>query len=222
MSRQPGGPGSSGNRPGRRPPRKPTGKRTGPGGHFGPGRRPAAKPGFRAGSRPAPIVSVPEPVVEPQVPPVGPFRIVLAIHRPRFRGRAVRASALTGWNVTTLLNKQDVVGQVSRGPRPPDIVVLSGDFGRQRDYAIFRAIQAWRKEGMQLVGMVEDCDTAPEGYPDSAPARLCDVCISPPYTAAGIRALLVRLYEERRGEPAPPPVSGAAAAGAEEDEEEID
>ena len=131
----------------------------------------------------------------------------------------MRASALTGWDVTALLNKQDVVGQVQKSQGPPDIVLLSGDFGRQKDYAIFRAIQPWREKGMRLVGMVEDCETAPEGFADSAPNRLCDLCISPPYTAAGIRAHLARIYEELRGEPAPPPKS-SASVGEEEDAED--
>ena len=165
-------------------------------------------------------VETPEVVEELSNAPKAPFRILIAVHRPRFRGRAVRASALVGWEITTLLNKQDVVGQVARLPGPPDLVLLSGDFGRQRDYAIFRAIQQWRAKGMQLIGMVEDCQTAPEGYPDSAPDKLCDVCISPPYTAAGLRSLFARLYEEKRGEPAPPPRNAAVVD--EDDEQDED
>ena len=148
----------------------------------------------------------------------GPFRVLIAVHRPRYRGRTERAAALTGWSVTALLNKQDVVGQVAKLPGPPDLVVLSGDFGRQRDYAIFRAIQAWRTKGMKIVGLVDDCETAPEGHPDSAPNRLCDVCLPPPYKAAELRALFVRLYEEMRGKPAPPPCTASAL----EPDEDID
>jgi len=139
----------------------------------------------------------------------GPFRILIAVHRPRFRGRAQRAADLVGWDVTALLNKQDPVGQVARPPRPPDLLVLSGDFGRQKDYAIFRAVQAWRARGMKLIGLVDDCETAPEGHPDSAPEQLCDVCLPPPYKASELRALFTRLYEEMRGKPAPPPRSAA-------------
>jgi hypothetical protein len=147
---------------------------------------------------------------EPADPVPMQFRILIAVHRPRFRGRAERAARLVGWEITTLLNKQDVVGQVAKLPRPPDFVVLSGDFGRQRDYAIFRAIQAWREKGMTLIGMVEDCQSAPEGFPDSSPDRLCDICLMPPYRASDLRALYVRLYEEIRGEAAPPPRSAIA------------
>jgi hypothetical protein len=141
----------------------------------------------------------------------GPFRVLIAVHRPRFRGRAERAAAFVGWEVTSLLNKQDPVGQAAKPPRPPDLLILSGDFGRQRDYAIFRAVQTWRKQGMRLIGMVEDCATAPEADPDSAPQMLCDVCIDPPYKTAELRALFARLYEEIRGEPAPPLRSAIAA-----------
>jgi hypothetical protein len=134
-----------------------------------------------------------------------PFRVLIAVHRPRFRGRAERAASLVGWEVTALLNKQDPVGQAAKPPRPPDILILSGDFGRQKDYAIFRAVQPYRKQGMRLIGMVEDCATAPEGFPNSAAENLCDVCISPPYKTVDLRALFARLYEEIRGEPAPAP-----------------
>jgi len=137
----------------------------------------------------------------------GPFRVLIAVHRPRFRGRAERAAALIGWEVTSLLNKQDPVGQVAKPPRPPDILVISGDFGRQRDYAIFRAVQSWRNQGMRIVGLVDDCETPPEGYPDSSPERLCDVCLTPPYKMADLRTQFARLYEEMRGETAPPPRS---------------
>jgi len=72
---------------------------------------------------------------------------------------------------------------------------------------------------MLLVGMVEDCETAPESFPDLPPSRLCDVCISPPYTAAGLRTLLMGLYEAQRGEPAPPPRTAAADPEGDDDDE---
>ena len=207
MSNNRSGAGGSGSRPNRRPPRRPGAPKSG----FNPAsrqRRPAGKSAFKVLDRGE------HATVEERLPhetPAGdqPFRILIAVHRPRYRGRAERAAALVGWNVVTLLNKQDVVGQIARPPAPPDLVVLSGDFGRQRDYGIFRAIQAWRKQGMRIVGLVEDCQTAPEGYPDSVPERLCDVCLPPPYKTADLRALYVRLSEEMRGVPAPPPRSNA-------------
>jgi hypothetical protein len=196
----------------------------------GQSRRPFHRPGSRpGGSRPAParrtaqtgtppfqIVESRPPVASdwPEIMPAparhvsdpGPFRVLIAVHRPRFRGRAERAAALVGWDVTALLNKQDPVGQCARAPRPPDLLVLSGDFGRQKDYAIFRAVQEWRKEGMRLIGLVDDC---------AAPQKLCDVCLEPPYTTAALRALFARLYTEIRHKPAPPPRS-AGDVGEEE------
>ncbi len=158
----------------------------------------------------------PKAVPAPAAP--APFRIVIAVHRPRYRGRCERAAALTGWEVTSLLNRQDPVGLVQKKPGPPDLLILSGDFGRQKDYAIFRAVQSLREKGMRIVGLVEDCETAPEGFPESAPADVCDVCLVPPYTAAALRALFSQLYEEMRGKPAPPPLK-AARPDEEENEE---
>lgn len=158
---------------------------------------------------------VPKAAPTPSAP--GPFRIVIAVHRPRYRGRCERAAALEGWEVTSLLNRQDPVGLVTKKPGPPDLLILSGDFGRQKDYAIFRAVQAWREKGMRIVGLVDDCETPPEGFPDSAPEALCDVCLSPPYTAAALRQLFAHLYTEMRGKPAPPPLKASAAVEEDED-----
>ena len=134
-----------------------------------------------------------------------PFRIVIAVHRPRFRGRMVRAAEITGWDVTTLLNMQDPVGLCAKAPRPPDILVISADFGRQKTMAIFRAVQPYRSQGMRIVGLVEDCEQAPEGLPDSIPSRLCDVCLTPPYLTMELRKTLTDIYSEIRHKPAPPP-----------------
>lgn len=158
----------------------------------------------------------PRTVVAPSGP--APFRIVIAVHRPRFRGRCERAAALEGWNVTSLLNRQDPVGLVTKKPGPPDLLILSGDFGRQKDYAIFRAVQPWREKGMRIVGLVDDCETPPDGFPDSAAEAICDVCLSPPYTAAALRELFARLYTEMRGKPAPPPLKASQAATEEDDD----
>ena len=149
-----------------------------------------------------------------------PFRVLIAVHRPRYRGRSERAAALTGWEVTALLNKQDPVGMCAKPPRPPDILVMSGDFGRQKDLAIFRAVQRYRSQGLLIVGLVDDAHTAPEGFPESAPIALCDVCLEPPYKTAEIRALLEELYEELRGETAPPPMAKNTETDSDEEPEE--
>ncbi|HZT42164.1 MAG TPA: hypothetical protein VFA07_08235 [Chthonomonadaceae bacterium] len=189
------------------------------------GSRPGGKPSSRAGRpRPTRQESGDFKIVERRSEgetafEAGSFRVLIAVHRPRFRGRAERAAALEGWEVTALLNKQDPVGLVAKPPRPPDLLILSGDFGRQRDYAIFRAVQPWRERGMKLIGLVGNCEIAPEDYPDSVPERLCDVCLVPPYKTAELRAVFTRLYEQMRGQPAPPPLKSASAV---EDLEEAD
>ena len=150
-----------------------------------------------------------------------PFRIVIAIHRPRFRSRAERGAARVGWEVTALLNKQDPVGFCSKGNRPPEILVLSGDFGRQKDYAIFRAVQPSRAKGMLLVGLVEDCETAPEGFPSSAPKDLCDICLTPPIKSADFRDLFAKIYTDLRHE-APPMLRAEAQKALAEEESETE
>lgn len=219
MSKNGSGASGSGSRPNRRPPRRPGSKASGARTHAIGSRRPRPKPGFKIVEKGDAELGASQ-TEQPAAPVVTPFRVLIAVHRPRFRGRAERAAALAGWEITTLLNKQDVVGQVAKLPRPPDLVVLSGDFGRQRDYAIFRAIQSWRKEGMHLIGMVEDCQTAPEAFPESAPERLCDTCLVPPYKTAELRALFARLYEEMRGVPAPPPRSASTDTDLDDEAEE--
>ncbi len=177
------------------------------------GKRPEPKIGWQILDKEASVVEDVE---------IGPaaFRVLIAVHRPRYRGRTERAAALVGWEVSSLLNKQDPVGQVSKAPGPPDILVLSGDFGRQKDLAIFRAVQPWRSKGLKIIGLVDDCHSAPVGYPESIPSKLCDICIPPPYTAANLRELLTRVYQEKTKQPAPPPIKPPAGYVYDGDEEE--
>ncbi len=155
---------------------------------------------------PKPTFDIVERVIETakQVEEEKPFRILIAVHRPRFRGRAERAVARAEWEITSLLNKQDPVGQCAKAQGRPDILLLSGDFGRQRNYAIFRAVQKFRAEGMILVGLVDDCEEAPDEFPDSSPNQLCDLCITPPVKTAELCELFAGLYRALRNEEPPP------------------
>ncbi len=128
-----------------------------------------------------------------------PFRVVIAVHRPRFRRRAERAVQFENWEITVLLNKEDAVGACQRGPRPPDILVISHDFGRQKTLAIFRAVQNLRSSGLKIVGLVEDCNSGPDEFPEAVPARLCDVCLTEPIKTADLQAVFVNLFEQIRG-----------------------
>jgi hypothetical protein len=141
--------------------------------------------------------------------PGQPFSVLVAVHRPRYRGRAERAASLIGWRVQSLMNKEDPVGQIAKSPRPPDILIMSEDFGRQKEGGIFRAVQQWRAQGMQIVCMLDE-----EAHADAAgvPEELCDLVLGPPYTCATLRAALMGVYERLRGQPAPPPVRLAAQA----------
>jgi hypothetical protein len=107
-----------------------------------------------------------------------------------------------------------VVGQVEKGHSPPDIVVLSSDFGRQKSFGIFRAIQAHRARGMKIVGLVESCE--PDEFGNN-PADLCDVCLPPPYKTADLDALFRKLFAEIRGAPAPEQIQSDVEA---DDEDE--
>src|SRR5256885_941177 len=42
--------------------------------------------------------------------PSGAFRVLIAVHRPRYRVRAERAVTLPDWAICSLLNKQDPIG----------------------------------------------------------------------------------------------------------------
>ncbi len=185
-----------------------------------PGPKPPPRPKPRpARPEPAPLFEMIDRTALEEERAKQPFRILIAVHRPRFRGRAERAAAREGWLVTSLLTRQDPVGQVSKPPSPPQIVVLSHDFGRQKDLAIFRAVQKWRSQGMILIGLVEDCEIAPETHPDSVPNQLCDVCLTPPVKTADFNALFAELYEAIKGEPAPPMKRSGSDGAADEEED---
>ncbi len=140
------------------------------------------------------------------------------MHRPRYRGRTERACAIGGWQVTSLLNKQDVVGFVQKSEGPPDLVILSSDFGRQKSLGIFKAIQQMRPTGMKIVGLIVDEEglTTQDGIPAE---KLCDVSIAPPYKAADLRTVFCKLYEDIRGVPVAAEVIAEGIDQESEDEE---
>ena len=128
MTSRAGGANGAGSRPNRRPPRRP-GSRPARQGHGAvKTRRPAPRTPFKILEKSKTTATVGS-TEQSTAAERQPFRVLIAIHRPRYRGRAVRASALVGWEVTALLNKQDVVGQVAKLPGRPIWCCFRGILG---------------------------------------------------------------------------------------------
>ena len=131
------------------------------------------------------------PKIPPPSPEKGGFRVLVAVHRPRYRARTERAMRGFDWEVRSLLNKEDPVGMIQK--QPPNIFVISDDFGRQKDLGILRAVQRFRDSGMKIVGVFEDAESAAEN------GSLCEVAIAPPWNTALMRATLAGIYTEVAG-----------------------
>jgi hypothetical protein len=142
---------------------------------------------------------------KPQEKKPEPFRVLLAIHRPRYRARAERAAAIPGWKVRSLLNREDPIGLIVR--ERPDLFILSVDFARNTNVGYLRAAQRFRQAGLKIIALGETEDDAREA------AGLCDRTFFPPWKTAELRADVADLYEQMRGEPIP-------AAGKEDADED--
>ena len=136
------------------------------------------------------------------------FRVLIAVHRPRFRSRAERAVDFPGWLVRALLNKEDPVGLINQ--LPPHILIISDDFGRQKDLGIFKAAQRFRASGMKIIGLFEEAEVAETARPD------CDFVLGMPWRTADVRALAAQIFEEIKGRP-PAEHENRVADGAIED-----
>src|SRR5262249_257898 len=119
------------------------------------------------------------------------FKVLIAVHRPRFRARAERAVDFPGWLVRSLLNKEDPVGLINQ--LPPQILIISDDFGRQKDLGILRAVQRYRATGMRVIGLFEESETAETAKPD------CDYTLAMPWRTSDVRELAARIFEEIKG-----------------------
>jgi hypothetical protein len=123
------------------------------------------------------------------------FRVLIAVNRPRYRSRSERAVDLPGWEVRSLTNKEDPIGLINQ--KRPDILIISDDFGRNKNLGFIRAAQRWRPEGMRIIALFEDEEVS-EGAQE-----LYDASLIPPWKAIQLREVAGTLYEEVRGEPAP-------------------
>jgi hypothetical protein len=128
--------------------------------------------------------------VEPP-PPESKFRVLIAVHRPRYRSRAERAVALPGWETRSLLNREDPVGLINQ--KPPHLLILSSDFGRQKSLGILKAVQRFRAAGLRIIALFEEMEEAMEN------AALFDAALAPPWKAQDLREHAARLYEEITG-----------------------
>jgi hypothetical protein len=121
------------------------------------------------------------------------FRVLIAVHRPRFRSRAERGVDFPGWLIRSLLNKEDPIGLINQ--LPPHILIISDDFGRQKNLGILKAVQRFREAGMKIVGVFEDPEIAETAKPD------CDFALAMPWRTSDVRAVAARMFEEIKGRP---------------------
>jgi hypothetical protein len=99
------------------------------------------------------------------------------------------------WEVRSLLNKEDPVGLIHQ--KPPNVFVISDDFGRQKDLGILRAVQRFRASGMKIIALFEDAESAHENQ------ELCDRALAPPWKTAEMRVILGALFTDLTGHAAP-------------------
>lgn len=129
-----------------------------------------------------------------------PFRVLLAIHRPRYRSHAERAVALPGWEVRSLLNREDPIGILNQGAT--NLFILSVDVAENKGVGFLRAAQRYRSADLRIIGLFENAEEAEDN------AAACDAAFAPPWRTSELRAKAVELYTQITGRPlaAPDPV----------------
>lgn len=126
------------------------------------------------------------PTVAAKVPTdTDAFRVLIAVHRPRYRVRAERAAAIPGWHVRSLLNKEDPIGLINQNP--PNVLIVSDDFGRQKDMGIVKAVQRFRAGGLKIIGLFEKQEAA------GSAGELCDRSFCPPWKTGELRSHLTQI-----------------------------
>ncbi len=119
------------------------------------------------------------------------FRVLVAVNRPRYRTRAERAVDLPGWEVRSLLNKEDPIGLMNQ--KPPHILILSAEFGRNKSLGFLKASQKFRSPDMKIIGIFEDEAGA------AVAAELCDAAFFPPWKTVELGATAAQIFEEITG-----------------------
>lgn len=120
-----------------------------------------------------------------------PFRVLIAAHRPRYRSRAEHAVDVPGWEVRSLLNREDPIGLINR--KPPDIFIISVDPETKTNVGYLRAAQRYRPGGMRIIGLFEDAETAAEF------AGQCDTAFAAPWRHAEVHTAALTIHEAIRG-----------------------
>ena len=95
-----------------------------------------------------------------------------------------------GWEVRSLLNKEDPIGLLNQ--RTWHIVILSDDFGRQKSLGLFHAAQRFRAN-TRIIGVFEDEESKVSGE------QLCDAAFAPPWKSIQMRTAAGELYRELTG-----------------------
>jgi hypothetical protein len=124
-------------------------------------------------------------------PKVEPFRVLIAVSRPRYRSRAERATLFDDWAVRILTNKEDPIGLINQVM--PDIYIVSEDFGKSKKMGMLTAAQRWREKGLKVVAIFEDEEKKEEA------AELYDAAICPPWKTAQLREVLAEVFRSKRG-----------------------
>jgi hypothetical protein len=133
-----------------------------------------------------------KPPVTRKVPE--PFRVLIAVHRPRYRSRSERAVNALGWEIRSLLNKEDPIGLINQ--KRPDILIISDDFGRNKSMGFLKAAQKWRPQGLKIIAVFEDAEEMKEA------AELYDAAFAPPWRTAEMREIVADYYRAiRKREP---------------------
>jgi hypothetical protein len=133
-------------------------------------------------------------------PKVEPFRVLIAVSRPRYRSRSERATLFDDWAVRVLTNKEDPIGLINQ--LMPDVYVVSEDFGASKKMGMLTAAQRWRAQGLKVVAIFEDAVKMEEA------AELYDAALAPPWKTVQLREIVAGWFTEKRGVPptgGPPP-----------------
>jgi hypothetical protein len=95
--------------------------------------------------------------------------------------------------------------------KPPHILILSADFGRNKSLGFLKAAQKFRADGMKIIALFEDEEEA------NGAAELYDTAFASPWKTVGLRLAAAKMFEEIRGE-APMLSALPTEEGREEDE----